>query len=299
MFRMFEMKKRGLAGTLMLTAILLTFMFTIVTVSAIDLGGHTIEFVGVVYNGDGTSTWTYDVTATTGERRGISHWMIAWCGGEASVIDTSWDPWSYGKDQSTGLWGIKFDELSEGLNDFKGETRTFWFILDDHYPSSLVPVGIKDGAGSYVGLITGPVAYTFSSDLTVVNTGLGPLGWSMSATATDSSGDIVRVVFNWYGPFGSETTSSAGLTAALTTTDDSSPFESAYGALTDDDLGWWLITAEFYVYEENGYYLKAYASDTIDLIIETPWFTSLPLAMLVTVGAVIFLRKKGRLSLFT
>lgn len=313
MFNTIALNKRGLTATLTLTVILLTFMFTLVSASAVsyldeyewDLDSDgTPEFgigliSGSVYEGPGLGyNWTYEVyssgsySTTSTNTPGISHWILAFCGGREAILDSNYiDDIAYGKDPSgTDIWGIKFD------TSFPTGYTKVWFTLDADYPSAEVPVGLKPGQLILQGTIQGPVAYTFNVDITINNTGVGPLGWEMSTTATDSSGDIDRVVFKWYGPFTSETTSSVGLTAVLTTTDDSSPFEGAYGALTDDDLGWWLVIAEFYV-DDGGYYLKAYVSATMDLIIETPWFTSLPLALLITVGTVLFLRKKGRLGL--
>lgn len=314
---MFDMKKRGLMGTLMFTAILVTFMFTLVSASAVgeldkyewDLDSDGTPEFGVylisasVYAGPGLGyNWTYKVYSSGtyskdgGSTPAISHWILAFCN-ESAYLDSNYDSFvDYEKDPTTDIWGLKFD------TGFPTGNTTVWFTLAADYPSAEVPVGMKPGSLILTGTILGPVAYSFSADITIVLTGSGPLGWNMSATATDGSSgigeDIDRVVFKWYGPFGSETTSPPAGTLNRTTTDDLSPFNSSFGALTDDDLGWWLVTAEFYTFS-GGYYLKAYASATMDLITETPWFTSLPLAMLVTVGAVLFLKKKGRLSLPT
>jgi hypothetical protein len=89
---MIKVKKRGLTGTLILAIIGLTFAFTLTTAFAVDLGGHTIEFVSMETDPSGypagSSKWTYNVTATTGSRRGISHWTIAWCGGDVPILAT-------------------------------------------------------------------------------------------------------------------------------------------------------------------------------------------------------------------
>jgi hypothetical protein len=83
------------------------------------------------------------------------------------------------------------------------------------------------------------------------------------------------------------------------------PFESWYrvpasgnpnGLLHEDDLGGWFVEAEFYALISTNFYLKGYASDSLD-ISGVPWFTSLPIAILATVGVVFVLKRKGNMSL--
>jgi hypothetical protein len=289
--------------TLVVLSTLIMFSMTgLPAVLAADLetlGDHSVELISVEYDPagypEGTSKWTYSVTATIGQGKGISHWVIFWCGGEASVIDSSWVPWSYGLDPTTGVWGIKFDDLSED-EDFKGVTRTFWVVLNKHYASGQTQVAVKDGVGSYVGSVTGPV-FTYELDLSAVKIDSGvpiPEGyndWQMIATATTDYDLINTVTFYWSGPFTEdETPDESRLKLIDVDTDGSDGFVSYYPGLNafynDDDLGWWYVRAVF-----TGGYHPGEADGTVDPIV-TPWFTSLPLTLLAAIG-VLHLKKRS------
>ncbi len=266
------------------------------------LGGHTIEFVGVDYDPagypEGTSKWTYNVTATTGQGKGISHWVIFWCGGEDSVIDASWTPWSYGNDPTTGVWGIKFDDLSE-TDDFKDETRTFWFVLNKNYTSGQAEVALKDGLGTYTSYITGPV-FTYALELSWIDIEVadpipeGYHAWQMLANATTDYDLVTTVTFYWSGPF-TENETADGSRDKMTYVDDdgSDGFVSYYPGLdelySDDDLGWWYVRAVF-----TGGRHPGEADGLVDPAIKTPWFTSLPLAMLAAVGILTLKKRRNR-----
>jgi len=294
---------------LTLSLVLLSFMFTISTVEiptalALDsvmLGGHSIEFLGVEYDPEGypegASKWTYQITAATGQGKGISHWVIAWCGGVGSILDASWDPWSYGEDPTTGVWGIKFDDLSEN-DDFQGESRIFWFVLNKNYTSGQVDIGVKDGAGSYTGTVTGPV-FTYGLDLDAFQIEVtdpipeGYSTWQMVATATTDYDLVTSVTFYWSGPFSEdETPDESRLKMTYMDNDGSDGFVSYYPGLdelfSDDDLGNWYVRAVF-----TGGRHPGEADGTVDPV-NAPWFTSLPLTMLAAVG-ILALRKKGAL----
>jgi hypothetical protein len=339
---MFEQKRRGLTGTLLLTTLLLSFAVSIISASAVALDyygwdvvnppegdDYYIELIDagvwvtdqvVAYPSPDVVEgykWTYDVTVLQdgSEIKDISHWILAFCGGEESILGASHSI-SYGADPSgTYLWGIKFNQQVT-----KGTKITFWFILDGDYPQSEVPVALKPGNDFLHGTITGPLVVTdaFTVEITVEGPqGVDPLpigyhDYRMKATATVAtvSPIIVYVEFNWYGPFGeSETPSAIPAKLELTTVDILAPFESWYraidlinnpnGLLHDDDLGSWFVEAKFYtlvITGQGGLYLKGIASDTLD-ISDVPWFTSLPLAVLATVGVVFLLRRKGHISL--
>jgi len=278
----------------------MTGMPAVLASDAETLGGHVVELVSVEYDPAGypagASKWTYDVTATTGTGKGISHWDIFWCGGVDSVIDSSWDLWSYGDDPTTGMWGIKFDDLSED-EDFKGETRTFWFILNKHYASGQTKVAIKDGAGSYTGYVTGPV-FTYALDLSAIMIETDdpvPEGyntWRMMANATTDYDLINTVTFYWSGPFTDEETPDASRPKMVDVdADGSDGFISCYPGpdefYSDENLGWWYVRVVF-----TGGKHPGEADGTIDPAIVTPWFTSLPLTLLAAM-AVITLKKRG------
>ena len=50
---------------------------------------HRFEYLGVEYNADGTSTWTYRVTS--GEKPSLSHWVLEFDSsmGDDAVVDAS------------------------------------------------------------------------------------------------------------------------------------------------------------------------------------------------------------------
>jgi hypothetical protein len=287
---------------ILLSALITISMIGMPAVLALDietLGDHTVELISVEYDPAGyseeTSKWTYNVTATTGKAKGISHWIIFWCGGEDSVIDSSWDPWSYGTDPTTGMRGIKFDDLSE-TEDFQGETRTFWIVLNKHYASGQTQVAIKDGAGSYTGSVTGPV-FTYELDLSAIKMERGdsiPEGyndWQMIANATTDYDLINTVTFYWSGPFTEdETPDESRLQLIDIDAEGSDGFISYYPGLSefysDADLGWWYVRAVF-----TGGYHPGEADGTVDPI-ATPWFTSLPLTLLAAIG-VLHLKKRS------
>jgi len=217
----------------------------------------------------------------------------------------------YTKDPTPGIWGIKFD------TGFPTGNTTVWFTLDADYPSVEVPVGIKPGTLILTGTIEGPLVSSGIYDVVLeavdVPAPNAPpwLGWRMKATATAGVTDppIVKVVFNWYGPFtpGVETPSADPARLQLTTENSSVPFESwyravdlstnPYGLLHEDDIGGWYVEAEFYV--ENpaeNYYIKGLASDSLD-ISGVPEFSSLALVLVATVGTVVFFKRRGTLSI--
>ena len=55
----------------------------------LTVGDHTFEYLGVVYNDDSTSTWSYRVTS--GNKPSLSHWVLEWDPSlrESNVIDAS------------------------------------------------------------------------------------------------------------------------------------------------------------------------------------------------------------------
>jgi hypothetical protein len=205
---------------------------------------------------------------------------------------------SYGNDPTTGVWGIKFDDLSE-TDDFKGETRTFWFVLNKNYASGQVEVALKDGAGSYTGYVTGPI-FTYTLDLSAVEIeGIDPVpegysAWQIEAIATTNYDLVTTVTFYWSGPFADEGTADESRLKMIDVDDDGSDgFTSYYPGLDElystEDLGWWYIRAVF-----TGGRHPGEADGTVDPAIVTPWFTSLPLTMLAAVGLLALKKRSNR-----
>jgi len=117
----------------------------------LTIDGHTFEFLGVVYNDDGTSTWAYRVTS--GEKPSLSHWVIELDPsiGEENVLKASED-FEVGKDPTTGIYGLKFNESYKD-----DETREIEFVLDKWYQAGKTRIAIKAGKDVEIGEpISGP-----------------------------------------------------------------------------------------------------------------------------------------------
>jgi len=117
----------------------------------LTVAGHRFEFLGVVYNDDGTSTWAYRVTSA--KRPALSHWVIELDPSlnEENVLDAS-ENFEVGEDSATGLYGVKFDD---GYRD--EESREISFTLDDWYAPADTRIGIKAGRNAEIGEpLTGP-----------------------------------------------------------------------------------------------------------------------------------------------
>jgi len=140
-----------------------TTIFPAVFVEAVTLNNHTIDFVSRVCDVD-FSTWTYNFTS--GSCPSISHWVIAWCGESASIIDASHpNGVEYGTDPTTGVHWIKFNVGLEA-----DESAIFWFTLDKCYEASDVEVAIKPGGNTPHSAVTGPI-FSYSITLNVDGSG--------------------------------------------------------------------------------------------------------------------------------
>lgn len=303
MFQQIEVKRRGLTGALTLTIILLTYAVIIPAVSAV--ADYEITLLSHTY--DGThSYWQYEVKVYSTAPAGLSHVIIEWCGGVDSVIAAGPGNWEYrppdDPDPSSGKWGIKIDfgvdKPTTGYN-----TGTFSFQLLGDYAEGTVTAWVKAGTNSYPVTTTGPV---FSFSVIGEITGTGADDTWLSATATTDLPVTRTVTFYWYGPSASGTSLAdpnklwdginpwpenpgsftEDWVESITGT---SPFVSTLHEMTIDHLGEWYVVAKL----DGGVHE---ANDIVEVTL-VPWFTSLPLAMLVTVGAVFLLRKKGHLKL--
>jgi hypothetical protein len=152
------MKSKMIYKNLVLT-ILLLLLLTVAPVSFADgssqvtlqNGWFSVTYLGMTDNGDGTSTWTYQVDEL-GSGKGfkdLSHWTL---GLEDSITVVSGNPGSYelGKDPKTGVRGIKWN-----VNDsFK--SGTFSFTVQGVWAEGSVAVATKAGTGTETGQIIGP-----------------------------------------------------------------------------------------------------------------------------------------------
>ncbi|MBU0595117.1 tandem-95 repeat protein, partial [Candidatus Bipolaricaulota bacterium] len=142
----------ALKRTLLITfALLVGLAVSTLADDVLVVDNHAFEYLGVTYNGDGTSTWTYRVTS--GSKPSLSHWVLEFPPslGEDNVVEASED-FEVNEDPTTGVYGLKFDE---GYND--GETREVFFTLDAAHEVMNTRVAIKAGKNVEIGSsIPGP-----------------------------------------------------------------------------------------------------------------------------------------------
>ena len=117
----------------------------------LNVGGHTFEYLGVTYNYDGTSTWTYRVSSA--EKPSLSHWVLGCSSSlkDSNVVDAS-EAYDVGSDPRTGLYGVKFDQgYCSGTDDDDRrqwatcETRLVSFTLDAWYEVESTSIATKAG----------------------------------------------------------------------------------------------------------------------------------------------------------
>ena len=125
--------------------------------TVVDLNGFLFEFLGVQYNLDGTSTWTYKVTGN-GARRNLSHWKLKLFN-EHNVTSASPNTWEVHVDPHFRYYGIKWDS-SVNKN---GGTKTFSFTLDGRYDVGTVDFGYKAGRKLFHSSIQGPTTPSTNS----------------------------------------------------------------------------------------------------------------------------------------
>ena len=114
-------------------------------------GWFGVNYLGMTDNGDGTTTWSYQVDEL-GRGKGfkdLSHWVLG-LGDCAEVISASPEPYEVGVDPTTGVYGIKWDTG----DSFK--SGVFSFTLQGSWYETWVEVATKAGRGSETGWIIGP-----------------------------------------------------------------------------------------------------------------------------------------------
>jgi len=131
--------------------LLVGLSFSAFAEDVLNIGNHTFEYLGTVYNEDGTSTWTYLVTS--GRKPSLSHWVLELDPSlsEDNIVEVS-EEFEVGEDPTTGVYGLKFDQ---GYQD--DETREVVFVLDAHYAPQDTRIAIKAGRNAEIGeFIYGP-----------------------------------------------------------------------------------------------------------------------------------------------
>ena len=99
---------------------------------------YEISFIGVTYNQDGTSSWTYRVEELRG--KDLSHWNIG-LHPDMDVMPGTTAGYDFGVDGSTDYFGIKWD-VNEGFSD-----DTFTVVLDRWYVGADTVDGILAKGG--------------------------------------------------------------------------------------------------------------------------------------------------------
>jgi len=181
------------------------------------------------------------------------HWVIAWCGGVESI---------------------------------KGASHPYYYNFVDVV---VAVAGPSFPYTTYSGKIFGPV-FTYTFDLSVITGNPN----KMRASAYTDCPTVTSVTFSWYGPFGPlETPTDDPNELDHTTTIPAPGNEMPSGTyveevtVTDALIGSWYVKAEF----QGGYHTKT-LYDTLEDV-PVPWFTSMPLVLLVTVAFLAFLRRRG------
>lgn len=286
-----------------MTVIFLMFAATIQTAYAVPFDSdNQVTFVSHVGN-----TWAYDVIIS----EGTCYWVIAWCGGNSSVTAYSDDEADYSTSMSYGVYGNIQGLKFEYPTGSQGETIRYWFTLDDDYAEGTVDavvVGLTNT--KHYGTVTGPI---FTVSLVTEITGIGPINTKIVATAETDNPSTSSATFYWYGPFQPGTswadptrlwnglTDWYGHSVPNTKTEDwtrpvtgSSTFVSGPYEVTENHLGDWYAIVVF----EGG---SCHADDTLPVNFVS-WSTilflvALPLLLLVTIGTVVFLKRKGFINL--
>ena len=119
-----------------------------------EINHYILVFDTVIYEPPGTSQWVYNLT-WDGTPPALSHFMIELCTliTNANLLAVEPDFGSIGLDGSTGLYGIKWDNIE---NFPANSAVTFSFTLDDSLPVDHTQFAPKAGINSNIATICGP-----------------------------------------------------------------------------------------------------------------------------------------------
>lgn len=176
--------------------------------SSTSLLGYQLDFLGFVNNGDGTSTWTYAVTATSAAERALSHWVLEiescyriiapeeysnyWtptdaafgCGSTYNCLKSKCKI-EWGKDPVTGIpYGIKYEDCMQELDpDYAPVTHIYQFTVQGvPVNGGDVQIGIKAGPEKNVtSVITGPACSPNAVALGSLTAASAPAAWPLAA----------------------------------------------------------------------------------------------------------------------
>lgn len=230
--------KRGIWTILFLALAVLTVRETAEAErTSASILGFRITLTDVYYNAVADeTTFTYKVESTPAAGKGLSHFVIAFCLDEDAIVASSHSPIEVGRDPTTGLVGIKFDEFEMEPEE---RSRTVWFTLKGEWTTDDIEIAGKAARDTAQGTITGPscqpvacrITYSVERnriDLRVLRPGTYA---SKLSTITLSGTGGAKVVFHAFDH------------PQYLTNGSSPPIEVAYSlgrALGDaDDYGWY------------------------------------------------------------
>lgn len=147
---------------------------TLTPVPPLILNCYQITFLGVIYNSDNTSTWSYHI-AELPCAQDLSNWMVALpsC---AWPIDATPTPWEFvDPDPVYRLTGIKW-EVGAGF-----EQGVFTLTVEGHWESGTTQVGVK-GPDVAIGISAGPSCQSVSPTFTPTPTSAGSVTPTPSVT---------------------------------------------------------------------------------------------------------------------
>ncbi len=127
--------------------------------AGVILLGYQITFVSATQSGN-LSTWTYKVEYVGPDKYELSHWTLEVCPDYSYVSQTNelncQD--TFGKDPTTGLYGIKWEDCTPQIGPDHPGPYLFSVTLSRMAPplKEDVPVSVKAGQNEATGLITGP-----------------------------------------------------------------------------------------------------------------------------------------------
>lgn len=120
-----------------------------------ELLGFKITLLETYYNAAADeTTFTYRVESTRAATRGLSHFVIAFCLDEDAIVASSHYPIEVGKDPTTGLIGIQFDDFEMEPED--EPSRVVWFVLKGDWTVADVEISGKAATKTERAVIAGP-----------------------------------------------------------------------------------------------------------------------------------------------
>ncbi|MCD6541497.1 tandem-95 repeat protein, partial [Candidatus Bipolaricaulota bacterium] len=116
-----------------------------------DCANYTVTYLGKTESDENT-TFSYEVSVD--DDPALSHWVLelSACITEDQVVDAGPGTWEFGKDPTTGLWGIKFETEIE-----PGESVEFYFTLEGKWHEGSTQAAIKAGPSVCYKDTEGPV----------------------------------------------------------------------------------------------------------------------------------------------